>query len=215
MLVEQLREHGEVVERNRVRVAAQELRHAERHRLRRGCLASAHEVGVGNDGEHHRVVMPVVRAFDLHDVVATGRGARDADRAHRRFGARVGEANLLEIEAPAQLFGEQHGVFGGHREVRSGFDRAHDRLADLRVRVADDHRTEAAVRVDVLVAVDVPHVGAAALRGDRSGTDRRPGTTTRHRAASTSARVDTARATPGSSRSAARARPPRSRGRGR
>ena len=70
-------EHGEVVERHRVRVAAQVLRHAERHRLRRGCFAPAHEIGVRHDGEHHRVVMTVVRAFDLHDVVAAGRHARN------------------------------------------------------------------------------------------------------------------------------------------
>ena len=32
-----------------------------------------------------------------------------------------------------------------------------DRLDDLRVRVTDDMHAEAAVEVDVLVAVDVPH----------------------------------------------------------
>ena len=42
-------------------------------------------------------------------------------------------------------------------------DRAFDRLDDLRVRVPDDHRTEAAVGVDVLVAVDVPDLRAATL----------------------------------------------------
>ena len=89
--------------------------------------------------------------------------ARDADRAHRRFGSRVREPDLFEVEAPAQLLGEQHGVFGGHREVRAAADRALDRLDDLRVRVADDHRSEAAVRVDVLVAVDVPDVRAASF----------------------------------------------------
>ena len=45
-----------------------------------------------------------------------------------------------------------------------------DRLGDLRVRVADDHAAEAAVGVDVLVAVDVPDVRAAALaQVDRVG----------------------------------------------
>ena len=116
-VVEQLRQHGEVVERDRVRVAAQILRNAERHRLRCRRFASAHQICVRNDGEHHGVVVPVIRAFDLHDVVAAGRRARDTDRAHRRFGAGVGEANLFEPEPAAELLGEQDRIFGRRREV--------------------------------------------------------------------------------------------------
>ena len=155
-LVEQSLEHLEVVERHDVRVPCEVLRDAERHRRRRRLLAPAHEVGVRHDGEHHRVVMAVVRAFDLHDVVATGRGTRDADRAHRRLGAGVREAHLLEAEAPAQLLGEQHRVLGRRREVGTGRAARVDRLDDLRMRVADDHAAEPVVGVDVLVAVDVP-----------------------------------------------------------
>ena len=156
-------EHDEVVERHHVRVAFEELRHAERHRDGRRHLAPAHDVRVRHHGEHHLVVVAVVRALDLHDVVATGRRARDADRAHRRLGARVREAHLLELEAPAQLFGEEHHVLGRCREVRARLRRARDRFDDLRVRMADDHATEAAVRVDVLVAVDVPDLRAVAF----------------------------------------------------
>ena len=47
--------------------------------------------------------------------------------------------------------------------------RARDRLDDLRVGVPDDHAAEAAVRVDVLVAVDVPHPCALSRRAGRSG----------------------------------------------
>ena len=66
-----------------------------RHRRRGRRLAPAHQVGVRHDREHHRVVVPVVRALDLHDVLATGRGAGDADRAHRRLGAGVAEAHRV------------------------------------------------------------------------------------------------------------------------
>ena len=89
-----------------------------------GCSRPPMRSEFGHDREHHRVVVAVVRALDLDDVVAAGRGARDADRAHRRFGARVREAHLLELEAPAQLLGEQHRVLGRRREVRAGASRA-------------------------------------------------------------------------------------------
>ena len=146
--------------------------------VRRGLLAPAHDVGVRHDREHHRVVVAVVRALDLHDVVAAGRGARDPDRAHRRLGAGVREPHLSRGRsagtaprrtAPSSSVGAAKCV-----PVRRG---ALDRLDDLRVRVADDHRAEAAVDVDVLVAVDVPDLRAASRRAGRSGTGRRPGTT--------------------------------------
>ena len=178
-----------------------------------GCFAPAHQVGVRHDGEHHRVVVTVVRAFDLHDVVATGRGARDADRAHRRFGARVREAHLLEVEAPAQLLGEQHGVFGRHREVRAGVGsraRSPRRSSGARGRRPSSRSRRACRRTR---GRRRPRRRRRGLRAGRSGTDRRPGTTSRRRAASTSTRARTARATPGSSRSGGRARSRRSRGR--
>ena len=103
-------------------------------------------------------MVPVVRAFDLQDLVATGRGARDADRVHGRLGARVGEAHRLEVEAPTQLLGQLDGDRSGRGEVRAGTRRPLDRLDDPGVRVADDVDAEAAVEVEVLGAVDVPHV---------------------------------------------------------
>ena len=55
-------------------------RHAERHRAR----ARLHQERVG---------VTVIAALELDDLVALGRRARDADRAHRRFGARADEAH--------------------------------------------------------------------------------------------------------------------------
>src|SRR5262249_61176579 len=98
--------------------------------------------------------MTVIRAFDLDDVVPAGRGAGDADRTHRGLGAGVREADLFEAETPAQLLREQNTFLGGRREVGATRDRDSDRLDDLRVRVADDHRTEPAVGVDVLGPAD-------------------------------------------------------------
>ena len=132
-------EHLEVVERHDVRVVGHHRRDAGRHRRGRRSLAAAHQVGARHHREHHGVVVPVVRALDLHDVLASGRGARDPDRAHRRLGARVAEAHRLGLEALAQLLGEADGRLGGRGEVRAGARGALDRLGDLRVRVAHDH----------------------------------------------------------------------------
>ena len=108
--------------------------------------------------------MAVIAAFDLHYVVAAGVGARDADRMHRGLGAGVAEPQLLHVVAVADHLGELDGLGRGRREVRAVLRRTRDGLGDLRVRVADDHAAEAAVRVDVLVVVDVPHARALAVR---------------------------------------------------
>ena len=109
-------------------------------------------------------MVAVVRAFDLHDHVAARRRACDADGVHRRFGTGVGEAHLVEPEAPAELLGERDGHLGRGGEVRARARGALDRLDDLRVGVPDDVAAEPAVEVDVLVAVDVPQVPAHAPR---------------------------------------------------
>ena len=59
------------------------VRHPERERTGPG----AHE---------KRIDVPVIAADELEDPVATGRGARQPERAHRGLGARAHEPNLLE-----------------------------------------------------------------------------------------------------------------------
>ena len=149
-----------------------------------GCSRPPMRSAFGHDGEHHRVVVAVVRALDLHDVVAAR--SRRARRGSRSSSPRCPSSR----SAPARRLKRRHSssanstrVLGRRREVRAGASGPRDRLDDLRVRVADDHRAEAAVRVDVLVAVDVPDAARRGPRAGRSGTGRRPGTTSRHRAA--------------------------------
>ena len=57
-------------------------RHAQRHRARSGL-------------DQERVGVPVVAALELDDLVAPGRRARDAHRAHRRLGPRADEPHAL------------------------------------------------------------------------------------------------------------------------
>ena len=51
--------------------------------------------GLGDHGEQHRVVVPVVRALHLDDLVAAGGGPRHADGVHGGLGAGVHEPHLL------------------------------------------------------------------------------------------------------------------------
>src|SRR5262249_19143682 len=46
--------------------------------------------------DEKRIRMPVIAPFELDDLVASGRRARDPDRAHRRFGAGADESDSLK-----------------------------------------------------------------------------------------------------------------------
>jgi hypothetical protein len=169
-LAEHARERGRVVERDRAREVGDRLRitAAVRDAARVVALAEGLERGV--HGDHHGVVVPVVRALDLEDHIAARGAARHVDRVHRRLGAGVGEAPLRQAEAPGELLGDHDRPLGGRGEVRALLDAALDGVDDYGVRVADAHDAEAVVEVDVLVAVHVPDLGArAALDVDGPG----------------------------------------------
>ncbi len=108
------------------------------------------------DAHHERVVVPVVRALDLHDQVTSGRGSHDAHDVERGLGAGVAEPPIGKPGSLGELFRDRQRVGGRLREVRAfGHPIAHG-LDDLRVGVAHHHDAVAVVVVDVLVAVDVP-----------------------------------------------------------
>ncbi len=146
---------------------------AERHDVGRGRERPRHRDVFGNragpvgrpgvdgfriDRDLDRVVVAVVAALDLDDPLATGDGPHQVQGGHRGLGAGVGEAPQRQPEAAGEL--DRDGDQVGHRlgEVGAEPDPPADRLDDRRVGVADHHRAEAGVQVDVLVAVDVPHV---------------------------------------------------------
>ena len=76
-----------VVEGHDLDVFRRILHHALRDRRACRPVPSTHDVGIGDDREHHAVVMAVIRPFDLTDGVPSGCGAGDPDRVHRRLGA--------------------------------------------------------------------------------------------------------------------------------
>ena len=98
--------------------------------------------------------MAVVAALELDDAVAAGESAREADRAHRRLGARADHAQPLdrrhEFDDPARELGLDHRRRAEGQAVRGA---ARDRGDDLRVRVPQDHRSPGSDVVDQAAAV--------------------------------------------------------------
>ena len=149
-------DRGEVVERRDERVGARR----RRARRRESGMPSVATPEPACDQQ--AVGVAVIAAVELDDHVAAGEAAREAQRAHRRLGARLDQAHHLD---------RRHGVaiaLGeldlAARSARRSSCRA--RAASLtasttsRVRVAEDQRAPRADVVDVLVAVDVPDVRA-------------------------------------------------------
>ncbi len=130
-------------------------RHAERQRA-----------GTGLDQQG--VAVAVVATLELDDLVAPGIAAREADRAHRRLGAGIGHADLVEARHDrADALGELDLERAGRAEAqaaRRGFDHRAD---DLGMRVAGDHRPPRADIVDVALAVDVDQARALGARDER------------------------------------------------
>ena len=96
----------------------------------------------------------MIAAFEFDDGVAAGKAARQADRAHGRFGARADEAHHFDgghefDDAARQLRFE----FGRRAEGQAvGGDRLHG-FDHLRVRVAQDHRPPGSDVVDEAASV--------------------------------------------------------------
>ena len=76
------------------------------------------------------------------------------------------------LEATGQLFGHDRVVGYRLREMRPLGHLLGDRLNDARMGVPDRHDAETIVKVDVLVAVDVPDAAAFAMI-DEHGLGRR------------------------------------------
>ena len=163
VLLERARGLGQVVERHHPHDVRHRLRDAERLRHGVRMLPGADLRGIGTDGEHQRVVVPVIRALDLDDHLAAGVGAHEARGLERGLRAGVAEPPEREAEAFDQVVADRVQVLRGLREVRAALDLPLDRLDDLRVRVAGDHGAVAQVEVEVLVAVDVPQPVAQAV----------------------------------------------------
>ena len=108
-------------------------------------------------------MVAVVAALELDDLFAAGIAARHADGVHRRFGAGVGEAHQVAVEAALDLFGQDDAVLDRERVARAVGDALLQHLGELGMRVAGGQHAEGHVEVDVVVAVRVPDMRAAGV----------------------------------------------------
>ena len=99
--------------------------------------------------------MAVITTLDLDDLLAPGGGAGDAQRIHRRLGARVRKAPEREAVASGQQLGHFGIARAGRDEEGAVIELGRDGLAHRRVHVARKECPETHVVVDVSIAVDV------------------------------------------------------------
>ena len=128
--------------------------------------------GLGQEG----VAVAVVVAGELHQPVAAGVAAGEADGRHRRLGARAHQPDLLHRrDASADLLGQQDLPLGGRAIARAPGRGVLDGGDDGGVGVAGDDRPVALDEIEVLGALDVPDpcaVGALdEVRGAPDGAE--------------------------------------------
>ena len=117
------------------------------------------------------VGMAVVIAGEFHDEVASGGTTRQADRRHRRLGARGHEADALrEGHALAHGAGQQRLSFGGCAEGQAARGRLLDGCHHLGVRVAEQRRAPRPDQVHVGAPLNVGDARATRARDEARGT---------------------------------------------
>jgi hypothetical protein len=145
-------------------------------RLRRGDAGGRRDA----QGRHPRAALgeqpvgvAVVGARELDHHLAAGRGAGQADGAHRRLGSGAGHPDHLDRgEARGDLLSQLDLARRGGPVAGAAPGGRLDRLDHVRVGVAEDQRPPGADPVHVAVAVDVDEMAAlAALDEDRVAAD--------------------------------------------
>ena len=119
-------------------------------------------------GLHQQAVdMSVIAAGELHDHIASGMPACEADRRHGRFGPRVHHPHLLDR---GHDFDDEFGQFRfqdrGCSKTRAVRQRAFDRADHRRMSMPEDMRTPRSDVIDQPIAIDVVQVGPFAAFDD-------------------------------------------------
>ena len=141
-----------------------------------GRVAEGQQTRAGLDQQ--AVGVAVVAAFKLDDGVAAGEATRQADGAHRRFGAGADQTHHVQAgQMCAQLLGNLHFRLGRRAEGQAFERRLAHRLDDGRMRMAGNGRPPGADIVDIRCTVSVPHARALGTRNEtRKAADRAKGT---------------------------------------
>ena len=156
----------------------------EHHRVLRevGWYAARGWVAEGEQAaaslHQQRVGVTVIAAFELDDGVPTGDATCQAQRAHRRLGARGHQANHLDRWHQFADFLGHHDLAFGRRAEGQAVGGSLLHVGDhVRVCMADDGRAPGADVVDVALVVGIPEVRAlGALDEARRAADGTEGT---------------------------------------
>jgi hypothetical protein len=108
----------------------------------------------------------MIGALALGDFRTSGKCARGFQRHHDRFGAGIGEPDLIHRrQSRRQHFGQFDLGQGGQAERRSQRELSRSCFNQQGMRVAMDQRGKVIDAVDIFVAIDVPDPAALAARG--------------------------------------------------
>ena len=103
----------------------------------------------------------MITAFNFDDRFAAHVRARQSQRVHRGFRARVAEAHLLNgRETPLQFFCQVDHVGAGQRIEAAFAKLIAQRFYQHGVRMTDQQAAEGQVEVSLLVAIKVPDLAA-------------------------------------------------------
>ena len=119
----------------------------------------------------------MVAAFHRHDLAAAREAARGRERHHVGFGARIGEAHQIQIEAPGDGLREGHFATVAGAEIDPGLQRFRDGCLDARMRVPIDAGRILAQQIDIVMSVHIGDPGPFGpghtdreRRGEEDGT---------------------------------------------
>ena len=113
-------------------------------------------------GVPHAPLVPAVISAHRH-VIPTGEGPGEPHCGAGRFGARLDEAHHLRAgDHVDDQLGDLHFQRMTQREAGTMVDLRVDGGVDIRIAVAEHHRTQGARVIDVLVPLDVPNPTAVA-----------------------------------------------------
>ena len=161
---------SEIVERRYGHVSNRRLRDTEPTRDRVGGIDIAEFRCMRLDADQCGIVQSVISTFKLHDLVASGRGAGQANSVHGSFRATVAKTKHLDRKTLTDFFGQlplhvvRHAEHGASRKTL--FDCFHHG----RMAMPGHESPEAQVVIDVFVSIEIAKPAAlCVLHKDRIG----------------------------------------------
>src|SRR5581483_9318267 len=109
------------------------------------------------------VVQAVIAAFELENLVTTGRGTSQSASMHGSFGAARPESNHLDRKALADFFRQLPLHVVRHAEHRARAQTWLDRFHHRRMAMSGHESAKAEVVIDVVVAIQIAEVRALSL----------------------------------------------------